>query len=72
MTVPKPPDLLSIEDYLAGEEASDVKHVLVHRATPEGGFAIERHRGIDGAVPLPEIDASLPLAGVYDRVGFAG
>jgi Uma2 family endonuclease len=50
----------------------DSVEVLVYRATPEGGFAMERHRGIDATVPLPEIDASLPLAGVYDRVEFAG
>jgi Uma2 family endonuclease len=50
----------------------DAQEVLVYRATPEGGFAIERHRGTDAEVPLPEIDAALPLAGIYDRVEFAG
>ena len=50
----------------------DAPEALVYRATPEGGFAMECHCGIDAVVPLPEIDAALPLAGVYDRVEFAG
>lgn len=50
----------------------DAPEALVYRATPEGGFAMERHRGLDAVVPLPEIDAALPLAGIYDRVEFAG
>lgn len=50
----------------------DAPDVLVYRATPEGGFAMECHCGIDAVVPLPEIDATLPLAGVYDRIEFGG
>jgi Uma2 family endonuclease len=45
--------------------------VTVHRAKPEGGFAVERYSGLAESVPLPEVDASLPLAEVYERVTFA-
>jgi Uma2 family endonuclease len=45
--------------------------VSLHRREPGGGFAIEHHVGLDAVVPLPEIDASLALADLYDRVEFA-
>jgi Uma2 family endonuclease len=48
----------------------DRPELLVYRATAEGGFATERHGGLEGAVPLPEIDTELPLAAVYARVDF--
>ena len=36
----------------------------------EGGFEIERYDGFDANISLPEIDASLPLADLYERVEF--
>ncbi len=44
--------------------------VTLHRAKAEGGFAIECHSGLDAIIPLPEIEAALPLAEVYERVTF--
>ena len=45
--------------------------VTVHRRKPDGGFDSEYHSGIESTIPLPEIDASLPLADLYERVEFA-
>jgi Uma2 family endonuclease len=45
--------------------------VTVHRRKPEGGFALEYHAGLDSTIPLPEIDAALSLAELYERVEFA-
>ncbi len=43
----------------------------LHRRKPEGGFAIETHSGLAAIIPLPEIEASLPLAELYEQVEFA-
>ena len=48
----------------------DAAAVTVHRRKPEGGFAIEYHSGLESTIPLPEIDAALPLAALYERVVF--
>ncbi len=45
--------------------------VTLHRRKAGGGFAIEHHVGLDAVIPLPEIEASLALADLYDRVEFA-
>jgi Uma2 family endonuclease len=45
--------------------------VTVHRRRASGGFAIEHHAGLDAVIPLPEIEAQLPLADLYERVDFA-
>ena len=45
--------------------------VTLHRRKPGGGFVIEHHLGLDAVIPLPEIDALLALADLYDRVEFA-
>lgn len=45
--------------------------VTVHRRKSEGGFALEYHSGLDATIPLPEIEAALPLAELYERVEFA-
>lgn len=37
-----------------------------------GGFALERHEGLEATVELPEIEAVLPLAEVYRGVVFPG
>jgi Uma2 family endonuclease len=44
--------------------------VSLHRRRAGGGFALEHHLGLDAVIPLPEIDASLALADLYDRVKF--
>ncbi len=44
--------------------------VSLHRRKSGGGFAIEHHVGREGVIPLPEIEASLALADLYDRVKF--
>lgn len=46
----------------------DSASVTLHRRKSEGGFAIERHSGLETIIPLPEIEASLPLADLYERV----
>jgi Uma2 family endonuclease len=45
--------------------------VIAHRRKSEGGFAVEVHSEIDAIIPLPEIDASLPLAELYEQVAFS-
>lgn len=42
--------------------------LILYRRRPAGGFAIEHHSGADAAIPLPEIEATLALAELYDRV----
>ena len=49
----------------------DFPEVTVHRRQPEGGFALEYHTDPGSTIPLPEIDAVLPLAELYERVEFA-
>ncbi len=49
----------------------DAPAVTLYRRAPEGGFAIERHCGLDATIPLPEIEASLALTDLYERVEFA-
>jgi len=43
--------------------------VLVFRRT-EQGFIREVYQGLDAILPLPEIEADLPLAEIYDSVEF--
>lgn len=50
---------------------SETPAVIVHRRKSEGGFAVESHSGLDAVIPLPEIDASLPLAELYEQVEFS-
>jgi Uma2 family endonuclease len=50
---------------------SETPAVIVQRRKSEGGFAVEAHSGLDAIIPLPEIDASLPLAELYDQVVFS-
>lgn len=63
LTIPSLKALLFVEP--------DRPEVILHRRKPEGGFDIEVHSGTDAVIPLPEIDASLPLAELYERVEFA-
>ena len=48
----------------------DSPSVALYRRVAEGGFTIERHTGLDATIPLPEIESSLTLADLYERVGF--
>lgn len=63
LTIPSLKVLLFVEP--------ETPSVTVHRRKPEGGFAIEHHTGLDGTIPLPEIEATLPLADLYERVEFS-
>lgn len=63
LTIPSLKVLLFVEP--------EIPAVTLHRRLPEGGFTIERHSGLDAIIPLPEIEASLSLAGIYERVEFA-
>lgn len=40
----------------------------MHRSKSEGGFAVEAHSGLDAFISLPEIEANLPLAELYEQV----
>jgi Uma2 family endonuclease len=50
---------------------SDRPYVLVHRRRPQGGFEVEEYSGLAVAVPLPEVEAGLPLAELYEGIEFA-
>ena len=50
---------------------SDRPSVIVHRRKPEGGFGVEYYSGSEGAIALPEIEAELPLAELYQRAEFS-
>ena len=49
---------------------TDEPRVVAHRRQVDGGFQIEHHTGLEAVIPLPEIDASLPLAEIYERIDF--
>jgi hypothetical protein len=44
--------------------------VVVHRRT-DSGFISEVYGAMGAAIPLPAIDAELPLAELYERVEFS-
>ena len=48
---------------------TDCPRVAVHRRTDQG-FVLEAYDGADAVIPLPAIDAELPLAELYERVEF--
>jgi Uma2 family endonuclease len=60
LTIPSLKALLFVEP--------DSPEVLVHRRKPEGGFAVEIFTGLDAVIPLPEIEAELPLSDLYERI----
>lgn len=62
LTIPSLKVLLLVE--------SNAPSVTLHRRLPEGGFGIERHTGLDAIILLPEIEASLSVADLYERVEF--
>ncbi len=59
--------LPSLRVYLTVETTHAA--VIAYRRT-EQGFVREDNFGLDAVVPLPEIDAVLPLSEVYERVEF--
>jgi Uma2 family endonuclease len=46
----------------------DCSCVTVYRRQPQGGFATEEYEGFEAVVALPEIEADLPLAELYEGV----
>ncbi len=60
LTIPSLKLLLFVE--------SDFPSVIVYRRKPEGGFSAEQYTGFDATILLPEIEASLSLADLYERV----
>ena len=58
LTIPSLKVLIHIEP--------EVAVVTVRRRRPDGGFAQERYVGLDAVVALPEVEAALPLAGLYE------
>jgi Uma2 family endonuclease len=58
----------SLEVYLLVEQ--ETAAVTAYRRTDEG-FNREVYEGLDTILPLPEIDAKLPLREFYDGVTFA-
>lgn len=58
----------SLGAYLLVEQ--DQPRVVVYRRA-EQGFVAEAYDGLDAVVPLPEIEAELPLGELYEAVEFA-
>jgi Uma2 family endonuclease len=46
----------------------DCPRVTVYRRQPQGGFAAEEHEGLQSVIALPDIEADLPLAELYEGV----
>ncbi len=44
--------------------------VIAYRRKPDGGFGAEQYSGLDAVIALPEIEVSLTLADLYERVEF--
>lgn len=63
LTIPSLKVLLLVEP--------DAPAVTVHRRQAEGGFAFEYYDSLDATIALPEIDAALVLADLYERAEFA-
>ena len=60
----------SLGVYLLMEQEAAV--VTVYRRDKEqGGFVCKVHKGIEAAIPLPEMDTELPLAQIYEDVTFS-
>jgi Uma2 family endonuclease len=50
---------------------SDRPYVLVYRRRPQGGFEVEEYSDSGAILPLPEIEAALPLADLYEGLDFS-
>ena len=44
--------------------------VIVHRRGEDGAFVAEVYEGLDAVVPFEDVDCSLRLSELYDRVDF--
>ncbi len=58
----------SLFAYVLVEQESAA--VVVYRRT-EQGFVREVHQGLEAVLPLPEVEADLPLAEIYEGVQFS-
>lgn len=47
----------------------DATHVTVYRRRSEGGFGTDVITSVEAVIPLPEIEAALALADLYEGVG---
>lgn len=69
----KTPASIDIAEYLEGEEISTVKHEYLGGTVHAMAGATNRHNaGLEAVIPLPEIEAELPLADLYERAGLGG
>ncbi len=50
---------------------SEAATALVFRRKSQGGFAEEFYSGTEAVIGLPEIEAELPLADVFDGISFS-
>ena len=57
----------SLQNYLLVEQ--EIAAVTVHRRTQQG-FVREVYTGLEAVIPLPEVDAELPLAEIFEDVVF--
>lgn len=48
----------------------DEPAVIVYRRLPDGDFSREDLRGLEAVVELPEVEADLPLADLYEGIEF--
>jgi Uma2 family endonuclease len=48
----------------------DEARVIVYRRRETGGFEAEEYLGLEAVIDLPEIEAQLPLAELYERLTF--
>ncbi len=62
LTIPSLKVLLLVE--------TEAPHVWAHRRQDDGTFSTEVFSGLEAVIPLPEIEAALPLVDLYDRVSF--
>ena len=60
--------LPSFEEYAL--IAQDEPRVEVFHRNPEGTWLLTTHEGLDATFPLDSLGITLPLAEIYDRVGF--
>lgn len=49
---------------------SEEPFVIIYRRGKSGGFGREEYFGLETVISLPEIEVSLALADLYDRLGF--
>lgn len=70
MSTAKTLDLISVEDYLAGELISTAKHEYLGGEVYATAGAREVFHDPDAVLPLPEIEIDLPLAEIYEAVEF--